>query len=111
VAGVTHGLMGKDDLVTWRAVHFGIPLRLTAKIVAFDRPRSFEDVMTEGPFLSMRHRHEFRAEADGTVMSDIFDYEAPFGLIGRAFAYAVLTTYLRRFLRRRADALKAMAER
>jgi ligand-binding SRPBCC domain-containing protein len=107
---VTHGLIGDNEQVTWRATHFGIPLRLTSKIVAFDRPRSFEDVMTKGPFRSMRHRHEFLPDLGGTLMVDVFDYEAPLGLLGRAVEYAILTNYLRRFLRGRADALKAMAE-
>lgn len=58
----------------------------------------------------MRHRHEF-AERDGaTSMTDVFEYEAPLGPLGRAAEVVFLDRYMRAFLRRRADALKDLAE-
>jgi len=110
VAGLNRGLLALGDEVTWQATHFGLELRLSAKIVEFDRPRSFVDVMTAGPFHSMRHEHGFVPDENGTLMLDTFVYEAPLGPIGRAIARFVLTNYLRGFLRRRADVLKTMAE-
>src|SRR5437016_5526911 len=38
IAGVTSGLIGLGQTVTWEARHFGITQRLTSQIVAFDRP-------------------------------------------------------------------------
>src|SRR5215510_835622 len=45
IAGVTSGLIGMGQSVTWEARHFGITQQLTSRIVAFDRPRSFRDSM------------------------------------------------------------------
>ena len=107
----THGLLGLGDEVTWEARHFGVPLRMTVRVTRFDRPRSFEDEMVRGPFRSMRHRHEFTPLGGGTMMRDLFEFTAPFGVLGWLAERLVLDGYMRRFLRRRATALKAMAER
>ena len=36
IAGVTSGLIGKNEWVTWRAKHFGIYQKLTSRITAFE---------------------------------------------------------------------------
>lgn len=50
IAGVTSGLIGLGEFVTWEAVHFGIRQRLTAKITEFEEPRLFVDEMVSGAF-------------------------------------------------------------
>ncbi|TMB97733.1 MAG: SRPBCC family protein [Chloroflexi bacterium] len=109
VAGVTHGPMDLGDTVTWEARHFGVPMRLTVRISELDRPRMFADVMVEGPFRSMRHVHRFVTLPTGTRMIDDFEYAAPLGPVG-SIASLILTPYLRRFLARRADVLRRLAE-
>lgn len=106
-----HGLLDLNEDVIWEARHFGVPLRMTVRITRLDRPRSFEDEMVQGPFRSMRHRHEFTAAPGGTVMRDVFEFAAPYGPLGWIAERLVLEPYLTAFLRRRARALKTMAER
>src|ERR1700760_1749497 len=48
IAGVTTGLMGLGDEVTFRAKHFGVWQTLTSRITAFDRPRHFRDTQVRG---------------------------------------------------------------
>lgn len=103
--------MELGDEVTWEARHFGIPLRMTVRITRLERPSLFEDQMVNGPFKSLDHRHEFTPVDGGTQMSDTFAFAAPLGPLGRAAEALVLERYLSAFLRRRATALKAMAER
>ena len=50
IAGVTKGLMGLHDEVTWEARHFAIRQRLQVRISAFDRPHSFADSQVRGAF-------------------------------------------------------------
>jgi hypothetical protein len=40
-AGVTRGLIGLGQQVTWRAKHFGVWQQLTSEITAMDRPTYF----------------------------------------------------------------------
>ncbi|HET9130499.1 MAG TPA: cell division protein, partial [Terriglobia bacterium] len=48
VGGVTSGLIGVGQRVTWRARHFGFWHKLTSEITAMDRPVSFQDTMVSG---------------------------------------------------------------
>jgi ligand-binding SRPBCC domain-containing protein len=110
VAGVTSGLLGPDEEVTWQARHFGVLQRLRVKMTRFDRPAHFQDVMIEGAFRSMAHDHFFEEQDGQTVMRDRFEFVAPLGFLGR-FAEAVfLTRYMRRFLQERNAILKQAAE-
>jgi len=59
IAGVTKGLIGLNDEVTWEARHLGVRQRLTVRVTAFERPRHFQDAMVSGAFKRMVHDHEF----------------------------------------------------
>jgi len=98
VAGVTSGLIGAGQEVTWRARHFGIPLTMTSHITHFDFPRSFTDEQVKGPFRSFRHIHEFAATPGGCLMTDRVEFAAPFGPLGRVVERLLLRPYLQRLI-------------
>lgn len=110
IAGVTHGLIGLGDDVTWRARHLGIWQTLTTRITAFERPAYFRDSMVHGAFRRFDHDHYFERHADATRMTDVFDYDSPFGLLGRLADAMFLEQYMRRFLAERNDVIKQAAE-
>lgn len=109
--GVTSGLLGLGDHVTWRARHFGIRQQLTSKITAMDRPVYFQDAMVRGAFRALQHDHFFRAlSPDLTEMREVFCFAAPWGILGRLAEILVLRRYMRKLLRERNDALRKIAE-
>ena len=110
IAGVTKGLIGAGQCVTWRARHFGIRQTLTSCITRFRAPYYFRDEMVDGPFKSIVHDHRFIPSGDGTLVQDWFHFESPGWILGLAFNKLVLTDYLRRVLRRRNEVIKAYAE-
>lgn len=110
VAGVTSGLMGPGDHVTWAARHFGVPVRMTSMISAYEKPSFFVDEQVRGPFRSWRHEHHFEPIVEGTRMFDIAEFSAPAGPIGTLVERAVLTAYLTKLLRQRNGHLKAALE-
>lgn len=110
VAGVTSGLIGLGDEVTWEARHFGIRQRLCVRVTDFERPQMFADEMVSGAFESMRHVHRFVEVDGGTRMVDEFSFRAPLGPLGRIAEWAILTRYMRRFLVERNRILKETAE-
>lgn len=110
VAGRTSGLIELGETVTWEAVHFGVKQRLTAKITAMEPPWRFTDEMINGAFRRFTHTHEFIPQADGTLMVDRFDYESPFGLLGRLADFLFLERYMTRFLVERNAFIKESAE-
>ncbi|MGK3708985.1 SRPBCC family protein [Arthrobacter sp. IK3] len=101
VAGVRTGLISLGEDVTWRAWHFGVPLRMTSRITAMEVPDFFVDEQVRGPFRRFRHRHEFTEDAAGTVMVDRIEFEAPFGPLGRLAEKLVLARYLRNLIETR----------
>lgn len=111
VAGVTTGLIGLGESVTWEATHFGVRQRLTSRITQFDRPRHFRDSMVTGAFRRFDHDHWFDSDAGGgTVVRDVFDFTAPLGPLGRMAEALFLTRYMRRLLEERNAVVKRVAE-
>ena len=110
VAGVTSGLLGPGEEVTWQARHFGVVQRLRVKMTRFDRPAHFQDVTIAGVFRSMKHDHAFEERDGATVMRDRFEFAAPLGPLGWLAERLVLARYMRRFLEERNAVLKRTAE-
>ncbi len=110
VGGKSHGLLELGESVTWEGRHFGLTLRQGATITRLDPPHVFVDESTSGPLKSLRHTHQFVTENHATLMVDTFEYELLMGILGRIADQLVLERYLRRFLKDRADFLKAEAE-
>lgn len=110
IAGVTSGLIGLGEQVTWRAKHFGIRQELTVEITALDSPQYFQDKMVRGAFRSLQHDHYFTDLGNGlTEMKDVFRFAAPVPLLGRV-AELFLRPYMSKFLRERNEVLKKVAE-
>lgn len=110
VAGVTSGLLGLEEDVTWSAWHLGWRRRLRVRMCRLEYPSFFEDRMVEGAFRMMRHEHHFEPDGEGTVMMDRFEFESPFGWIGRVFDRLFLEGYMRRLLEQRNAGIKRIAE-
>ncbi|RFZ92101.1 cell division protein [Mucilaginibacter conchicola] len=112
IAGRTSGLIGPGESVTWRARHFGLWQNLTSKVTEFDRPNYFIDEMVEGAFKSFCHEHRFDADGEGgTIVTDIFSYQSPLGLLGRFADWLFLKRYMTRLLEQRNRVIKAEAEK
>lgn len=109
VAGVTSGLIGAGEEVTWEAWHLGRLWRMTSRITEFDPPHRFVDEMVRGPFGSFRHEHGFEAQGDGTRMTDVVRFRMGFGVLGRlADPFAAL--YLGHLMGQRNTAITRKAE-
>ena len=110
IAGVTIGLLGPGEEVTWEAKHLGIKQQLRVRMSQFDRPNHFQDVMLSGAFRYMKHDHLFEDKDGGTLMIDRFEFGSPLGLIGRLVDACFLENYMRRFILKRNAILKQTAE-
>lgn len=110
IAGKTSGLIGQGEWVKWKAVHFFTEQTMTVKIKSMVHWNYFEDVMTNGPFKKMRHVHWFQANGKSTIMQDIFEYEVPFGFLGRLFDRLILRRYMTDLLVHRNNVIKRTAE-
>lgn len=64
VGGVTTGLIGSGEEVTWEATHLWIRQRLTSRITQFDPPAHFRDSQVKGAFARFDHDHFFEIVSD-----------------------------------------------
>ncbi len=110
VAGVTSGLIGHDETVTWRARHFGVWFTLTSRITGYDRPRYFQDSMISGPFARLVHDHHFEERDGKTVMTDRFLFESLFGPLGVLADRLFLENHLRGFIEHRNAVYRELLE-
>ena len=110
IDGKTSGLIELGETVTWRAKHFNVYQKLTVEITEYDRPNMFRDVMLKGSFKSMKHLHKFEKEGNKTKMIDEFEFESPFGLVGRIANSLFLKNYMSNFLIEKNKELKKIAE-
>ena len=75
-----------------------------------DPPGHFRDSMVDGPFERFDHDHFFEPVDGATIMTDVFDYDPPLGLLGSVADALFLERYMRRLLAERAEAVKSAAE-
>ncbi|MBX9686409.1 MAG: SRPBCC family protein [Candidatus Obscuribacterales bacterium] len=110
IDGVTSGLIGPHETVTFQAKHFGFVFELSGQITAYDRPYHFRDSMIRGPFKRLVHDHIFEHKDGITSMIDRFDFESPLGALGDLLDRMLMREHLSKFLRKRNQYLKEIAE-
>jgi ligand-binding SRPBCC domain-containing protein len=111
IGGRTTGLMKLGEEVTWRAKHFGIYQRLTSKMTKMEKHSHFVDEMTKGIFKGFTHEHHFKEIEGETIMTDIFDYTSPLGVLGKTADKLFLEKYMTKFLTERNEVIKIYAEK
>lgn len=109
--GRLEGMMEKNEIVIFEAIHFGIRQKLASLVEELDRPYLFVDRMQKGAFRHMMHRHEFERCEQGTLVRDILEFASPFGPVGRVFDMLVLRRYMLRFIDYRQRQLKIILEK
>jgi ligand-binding SRPBCC domain-containing protein len=110
IAGVTSGLINLNETVTWRGKHFGFYLTHKSRITAMDLYNYFVDEMEEGKFKTFKHQHFFEEINEVTTMTDVLQYETPFGVFGKLFDVLFLKKHLTQFLLERNKTLKIVSE-
>jgi ligand-binding SRPBCC domain-containing protein len=110
IAGKTSGLINENESVTWQAKHLGRTRTMKVFITKMQPYTFFEDIMIEGDFKSMKHRHYFQQEGNATIMKDEFAYELPYGIIGEIISVIFLHRYMKQLLQKRNFIIKEFAE-
>lgn len=110
IDGVTTGLIGEGETVTFQGRHFGLRLRHTSLIASL-RPYSyFRDVMVAGTFRYFEHDHHFATMDDGTRLRDEVRFSAKWGALGRLATRMFVRKRLTAFLIERNTVIKRVAE-
>jgi hypothetical protein len=111
LGGVTTGLVGLGEQVTWRAKHFGLWHDLTSRATVVKPPTHFQVTMVEGIFRSMQADHLFRSLPSGaTELRDAFAIAAPLPILGPIAEALFLRRYMIALNRERNAVIKQLAE-
>jgi len=111
VGGITTGLIGYGQSVTWKARHFGIEWQITSQVTAYEHPGLLTNTLVEGPFKRFVHEHRFQQiNPTVTLLYDKFDFETPLGPLGQVVNDRILIRYLRDLLETRNFHIKRVAE-
>jgi ligand-binding SRPBCC domain-containing protein len=73
-----------------------VPMKWISEITDVQNHKHFTDVQIEGPYKFWIHRHEFKSHQNGVLMTDVVEYQMPFGWFG-IVAHSV---FVRRRLKR-----------
>jgi ligand-binding SRPBCC domain-containing protein len=74
--------MKQGALIDYTIRVFGIGVRWTTLITAYDPGRSFVDEQLRGPYSFWHHSHRFEEAPGGTIVRDDVRYALPFGPLG-----------------------------
>jgi ligand-binding SRPBCC domain-containing protein len=111
IAGVTSGLINKNETVTWKGKHFGVYLTHQSLISEMIFPTYFVDEQLKGQFKNFKHQHFFEQKENYVEVTDLLEYETPFGIFGQLFDKLLLKNHLTNFIIHRNAVLKDLAEK
>jgi ligand-binding SRPBCC domain-containing protein len=111
IAGITTGIINKNETVTWKGKHFGVFLTHQSVISEMIFPTYFVDEQLKGNFKSFKHQHFFEQKENYVEVTDILEYETPFGILGKLFDRLMLKKHLTNFIIHRNSVLKNLTEK
>ena len=111
IAGITSGLINKNETVTWKGKHFGFFITHQSLIPEMIFPTYFVDEQLKGHFKSFKHQHFFEQKENYVEVRDLLEYETPFGVFGKLFDKLFLKKHLTNFIIHRNTILKDLAEK
>ena len=111
IAGITSGLINKNETVTWKGKHFGVYLTHQSLISELIFPTYFVDEQLKGKFKSFKHQHFFEQKENYVEVTDILNYETPYGIFGKLFDKLFLKKHLTDFIMKRNAILKNLTEK
>ncbi len=111
IAGITSGLINKNETVTWKGKHFGVFITHQSLIPEMIFPTYFVDEQLKGHFKSFKHQHFFEQKENYVEVKDLLEYETPFGIFGKLFDKLFLKKHLTNFIIYRNAILKDLAEK
>ena len=84
--------------------------RTSGRITELIWPLHFTDEMIKRPFKCLRHQHIFEEIPQGTIMTDLFDFQSPLGILGKLTDKIILEGYMRKLLVKRNETIRIAAE-
>ncbi len=110
IDGVTSGLIGPGETVTWEGRGL-IGKSIHKNLIEVWRPCTyFREIMVEGPFAAFEHDHHFAPMNDGTRIRSEIRFTSSKGMLGRISEKFFLRKRIAKLLKQQNTLLKRVAE-
>ncbi len=94
-------------IINYKVTPFaGIKVKWITEILDVNEPNFFTDIQRKGPYKLWKHTHQFKSLGEKTQMTDIVEYELPFGWIGDLFHDSIISPKLSRIFQFRKEILE-----
>ncbi len=80
-----------------RGTRYGVSLLWSGIIEDFEKDHYYIDRQIDGPFSLWIHTHKFEDHASGTLVTDLIEYDLPFGLFGKLLDDLYVRRELKKF--------------
>ena len=77
--------MRRGTLIDYSIRIHGLPISWQSEISVWDPPHQFVDIQRRGPYRRWHHTHGFAAVKGGTHVTDVVEFDVPFGFIAGRF--------------------------
>jgi ligand-binding SRPBCC domain-containing protein len=96
----------EGDRIDYSIRVFGLPMRWRTRIVMWREWEAFSDLQERGPYRLWIHTHTFHRDGDGVLMTDVVEYELPFGWLGSFFGGRLVARQIDGIFSFRAEAIE-----
>lgn len=100
--------MKAEEEYQLRVTRYGISMLWGVMIEDFKPNEEFRDRQTYGPFALWVHTHKFEDHGPGTLLTDLIEYDVPFGLIGKLADDIIIRRELQKIFRHRHEKLQSL---
>lgn len=109
VAGITAGLINKEESVTWKGKYLYKTRFFTSRVTDITPFELFIEKMIRGDFKNYRHEHYFKPAENGTIVIDIINFEISSGWLGRMITRLYLHRYIESMIMLRNETVRQYA--
>ena len=82
IQSVSDVAMRLGTRINYRLRWQAFPMTWRSRISEYERDTMFSDEMLSGPYRRWHHRHHFEEIESGVLMTDVIEFELPFGPLG-----------------------------
>lgn len=85
---------------------FNLPVEWITEISHVTKPHYFVDTQLKGPYKIWHHQHFFESTHEGIKVTDIVNYDLPFGLLGKLLAGRIVRKKVQSIFNYRKDVIE-----
>ncbi len=109
IAGITSGLMNKEESATWKTKFLFKTRFFTNKITELIPNEKVTEKIIKSDFIFFNHEHFFKSASNGTILIDVVEYELTPNFFRNFLNKMYVAPFLEKIINHRIEAIKQYA--